>query len=77
MAPTPQPHRVDDARLGRPGLLDNDALLYSVVDYGRFHARLPLGPAAVVYGNSAGTYSILLGMLVIGLFPDGRGLSRP
>jgi hypothetical protein len=49
-----------------------DSGLYAVLDYRVHHGQLPLGETAVFTKDTAGTPLILVGALVILLFPDGR-----
>ena len=57
-------------------LLDLDARLYSVLDYRVHDGRLPLGRVAVYVVGSGQLLPILVGMLAVLLFPDGRLSSR-
>jgi hypothetical protein len=59
--------------LGAAGFLclNNDASLYSVVDYRLRHGGLPLGPVAVLLQPSWAPAIVLLGLAIL-LFPDGR-----
>jgi hypothetical protein len=52
------------------------AQLYSVLDYRGHHGALPLGAAAVYWDGAFSLLSLLVGLPVVLLFPDGR-LSRP
>jgi hypothetical protein len=52
------------------------AQLYSVLDYRGHHGALPLGAAAVYWDGAFSLLSLLVGLPVVLLFPDGR-LSKP
>jgi hypothetical protein len=57
-------------------LLDQDAKLYSVLDYRLHDGKLPLGHVAVYLVASGQLLPIVIGMLAVLLFPDGRLPSR-